>query len=216
MPASSKACLQYAGITTCRPLVVSHMWANGKRHLECTFGDYTPRAWTPGGQKWGFLLCFQLRVTPRKEKRNPNPLPHSGAGLQARCSGLSTGHRLPFTILESLCLCRNVIPNLITRAQRSKCGTEEKNVRINGGKNGGLCAREKITGSSEETFISMRKDREVTKNSTSHISTFFFCIVWLITYMRGLSPMTLYIRGIDTHGEILQAWEECGRGEICG
>lgn len=85
-----------------------------------------------------------------------------------------------------------------------------------GGKNGGLCAREKITGSSEETFISMRKDREITKNNTSHMST-HFCLVWLLTYMRGLSPITLYICTRDRHPwEILRAWEECGRGKICG
>lgn len=32
-------------------------------------------------------------------------------------------NRMPFTMLESLCLFRDVIPNLITRAQSSKRGT---------------------------------------------------------------------------------------------
>lgn len=50
--------------------------------------------------------------------------------------------------------------------------------------------KEKITRNGEDMFISRRKDREVTKNSTPHRST-YFRTVWLITQVGGFGPTPL-------------------------
>lgn len=61
-------------------------------------------------------------------KKNQNFFPAMGIWLQSQCFGLPTGDRLHFTSLESLCLFRDVMPNLITRVQSWKCGQEDKKI----------------------------------------------------------------------------------------
>lgn len=80
VPASSNACLQYAGITICQLLVVSHMQANGKRHLECIFGDYTPSGMDPEGTEVGFSSLLPAE-SYTKERRKKTPIPCHTAGL---------------------------------------------------------------------------------------------------------------------------------------
>lgn len=71
------------------------------------------------------------------------------AWLQAWCFRLSAGDSLHFTMLESLCLFRDVIPSLITRVQSVKCAKEDGNVQINGG-NRRLCDRERENNNNEK------------------------------------------------------------------
>lgn len=87
VPASSNACVQYDGITICQPLVVSHMQADGKRHLECTCRDYTTSDMDLGGTEVGFssLLPAESYTKERKKKT-----PHRGVGLQARHGALGS------------------------------------------------------------------------------------------------------------------------------
>lgn len=61
-------------------------------------------------------------------KKNQNFFPAMGIWLQSQCFGLPTGDRLHFTSLESLCLFRDVMPNLITRVQSWKSGQEDKKI----------------------------------------------------------------------------------------
>lgn len=125
------------------------------------------RTWTLGGQKWGFLLCFQLRVIPRKEKRKPQSPATQGGWAPGTVlwachwgSAALYNPRKPVSVQKCNSQSDHKSSKLKMWHRRGKCSDKW-------GKNGGLCAREKITGSSEELFISMRKDREVTK--TTHL-----------------------------------------------
>lgn len=85
--------------------------------------QYQP--WTLGAYT-ALSSLLLLRVAPVKEKSRSPPIHEGLATVMVLWAPM--GHGLHCTRLESLCLFRDVILNLITRVQSWKCGQEKKKI----------------------------------------------------------------------------------------